>query len=346
MIKVLHLLNTSSYSGAENVAITIITNMTITVDACYASFDGPIRNKLNENDIEFKSIDKLTISEVRRLINEFNPDIIHAHDFRTSVVAAFSTNRIPVISHLHNNSPWIKSINLYSLIYLLASFKLKRIICVSDSIIKEYIFSFIIKNKMINMTNPIDLNRIKKQSLERPNGLKSYDVVFVGRLTKAKNPIEFIEIVYKIVQSITDLKVVMIGTGELYDSCLDRINQLQLTKNFDLLGYLNNPLPILTKSKVLCMTSIWEGFGLVAIEALALGVPVVAKPVGGLTEIVNEDCGLLTDNIDMFVNEVIMLVESLDYHQMKSISALKQSYNFDNIIHYIEELNKLYYEVL
>lgn len=346
MIKVLHILNTSSYSGAENVAITIITNMTENVKVCYTSFDGPIRNKLNENDIEFKSINKLSVSEVRRLIKEFKPDIIHAHDFRTSVVTAFSTNRIPVISHLHNNSPWLKSINLYSLIYLLVSFKLKRIICVSESIIKEYIFSFIFKNKMINMSNPIDLSRIKKQSLEKHIGLKSYDIAFIGRLTKQKNPIEFIEIVYKLVQFKTNLKVVMIGTGELYDSCLNRINQLQLTKNIDLMGYLNNPLPILSKSKVLCMTSIWEGFGLVAIEALALGVPVVAKPVGGLIEIVNEDCGLLTDNIDMFVNEVNMLVESLDYHKMKSTCALKRSYKFDNIIHYIKKLNKLYDEVL
>jgi len=346
MIKVLHILNTSSYSGAENVAITIISNMTETVDACYASFDGPIQSKLEENDIDFKKINKLTISEVRRLINEFKPNIIHAHDFRTSVVAAFSTNSIPVISHLHNNSPWLKSVNLYSIVYLLTSFKLKRIICVSESIIKEYIFSFIIKNKMVNMTNPIDLNRIKKQSLEKQEGLKSYDIAFIGRLSEPKDPLMFIEIICLIKEKIPNIRAIMIGSGELLDDCILKIEYLKLLSNIELVGFLNNPFPILTKSKLLCMTSIWEGFGLVAIEALTLGVPVVASPVGGLTEIVTEECGLLTHDKDKLINEIVMLIESSEYRRLKSISALKRSNNFNNIIPYITNLEKLYQEAI
>lgn len=346
MIKALHILNTSSYSGAENVAITIITNMIEVVDSCYASFDGPIRSKLEEHGIKFKMINKLTISEVRRLINEFKPDIIHAHDFRTSVVAAFSTNSVPVISHLHNNSPWLKSVNIYSIVYLLASFKLRKIICVSESIIKEYIFSFIIKYKMVNMTNPIDIDRIKSQSLEKQCGLKSYDIAFIGRLSKPKDPLMFIELIYLIKEKIPNVSAIMIGSGELWDDCIRFIENFKLSSNIELVGFLNNPFPILTKSKLLCMTSIWEGFGLVAIEALTLGVPVVARPVGGLTEIVTEDCGLLTHDKDKLINEIVMLIESSEYRQLKSIGALKRSNIFDNIMPYIIKLEKIYQEAI
>jgi len=67
-IKVLHILNTGSYSGAENVVITIIKNMAISVDAIYLSPDGSIRNHLEENSISFYSIEKLTVSNLKKLL--------------------------------------------------------------------------------------------------------------------------------------------------------------------------------------------------------------------------------------------------------------------------------------
>jgi len=346
MIKVLHILNTSSYSGAENVAITIISKMSENISSCYASFDGLIKDKLIENSIEFKTIYKLNVIEVRRLIKEFNPDIIHAHDFRTSVIAAFSTNKVPIISHLHNNSPWLKTLNLYSLIYLIATFKIKKILCVSESIIQEYIFSFFIKNKMINISNPIDLNKIKTQSQEHQEGLKSYDIAFIGRLSTPKDPLSFIELIKLVKQKIPEITAVMIGEGVLMNDCQQKIKEMELIENIELVGFLNNPLPLLSKSKLLCMTSTWEGFGLVAIEALALGIPVVAKPVGGLIEIITDDTGLLSNNKDELVFEIIKLIKSAEYRHSKSTGALKRSQEFSNLNSYTMKLEKIYKEVI
>lgn len=346
MIKVLHLLNTSSYSGAENVAITIIENMPENIHSCYASFDGQIRSKLNHSNIEFRSIKRLSIFEVRRLIKEFNPNIIHAHDFRTSVVSAFSTFKVPILSHLHNNAPWLKSINKFSIIYLISSINFKRIVCVSDSISKEYIFSKYMKKKILTISNPIDVNMIKEKSKENSCFNKIYDVAFIGRLSKPKNPIEFIYIIEKLKLKKSKISAIMIGDGDMRIECGNLIRQHNLEQNIDLVGFIDNPFPILSNSKVLCMTSIWEGFGLVAIEALSLGIPVVAKPVGGLVDIVTNDCGKLTSNYDELISEIELLLENTDYRLGKSVNALRQSMKFSNISEFICRLINIYMELI
>ena len=87
-MKVLHILNSNKYSGAENVVITIIKNMPQNFECCYLSCSGPIEKTLLENGIRFKLVDKLSINAIKRVVKEFSPDIIHAHDFKASVLAS------------------------------------------------------------------------------------------------------------------------------------------------------------------------------------------------------------------------------------------------------------------
>ena len=124
----MHILNTSSYSGAENVAITIINNMNSDYECAYVSMDGLIRSVLDKNGITFLPISKMSIREISRIIAIYKPDIIHAHDFTASVVSSLSTRKIPIISHIHNNSPWIKTYHPYSFAYLVTAMKCKKIL--------------------------------------------------------------------------------------------------------------------------------------------------------------------------------------------------------------------------
>ncbi|GAF23683.1 hypothetical protein JCM19047_3522 [Bacillus sp. JCM 19047] len=59
----------------------------------------------------------------------------------------------------------------------------------------------------------------------------------------------------------------MIGDGDLRNECENEIKQLKLANNIDLLGFLENPYCIIKNSKMMILTSKWEGFGLVAVEA-------------------------------------------------------------------------------
>lgn len=344
-MKIIHILNSNSFSGAENIAISIIENSKFKENSIYASPNGQIKEVLNQRHINFIPLKRVNIMEIRRIIKLVNPDVIHAHDFTTSVISAFATNKVPILSHLHNNPPWIKRLNLYTLVYLLASFRIKKIICVSESVINEYVFSRVIRNKTSIVSNPINRELILNEAKDENENSK-LDIIFIGRLTEQKDPINFINVVRKVKDSIPDLKVGMLGEGELKVECERYIEKLGLQNEIKLYGFVNNPYKYLSNSKVLCITSKWEGFGLVAIEAMTLGVPVVAKPVGGLKQIVDESCGRLTMNMDLFEKEVISLLTNDKYYRIKSNSAIKKSNSFINSSVYANTLDQIYLSLI
>lgn len=340
--RVLHILNTSSYSGAENVAISIINKMHERVDSAYVSFDGSISILLQEKNIEFIPLKSMSISELRRVIKFFKPDIIHAHDYTASIMVSLSCVNITTISHLHNNSPWIKKYNLYSFVYLVTTLRYKKIVLVSDSILNEYVFGNYIRKKALIISNPVSISEITKDIFYLNPEKREYDILFLGRITASKNPLKFIELMKKITEILPHIRVAMGGDGELREKCEEMIIELRLQKNIKMLGFVEKPYNLLSKSRILCMTSEWEGFGLVAVEALALGLPVIATPVGGLTEIVDEECGLLTNDNSIYASEVIKLIEDNVYWNKKSLKAKEKAYLLDNIDSYIETINGIY----
>ena len=147
--KVIHILNTNKYSGAENVAITIINNVNKNekFKCLYMSPEGEISKVLKKNGIEYIPVKKLSCREIRRICKKYNPDIIHAHDFRASIKCALLKKNNLLIFHIHNNPPWIKRININSFSFLLAGLKADKILTVSKAIGKEYIFFNFIRNR-------------------------------------------------------------------------------------------------------------------------------------------------------------------------------------------------------
>ena len=163
-MKIIHILNSNSYSGAENVAMTIINKMKAEHDIIYVSPEGNIRQYLEKNNIRYEPIKKVSIKEIRRVIKKYKPDIIHAHDFTASIIASICGKKVKTISHLHSNPTWIKSINLKTILYLISTIKYNKILLVSKSILNEYIFKKYIQKKSLIIGNPIDINKIIEQA--------------------------------------------------------------------------------------------------------------------------------------------------------------------------------------
>ncbi len=285
--KIIFPINSKIYSGLESVAINIIENLNGKFDFVYVTQDGPIVDVLEEKMIDYYIIDKMSVKEIRKCVRELKPDIIHAHDYKASCICALAKINLPIISHLHNNSPWIKTLHPYSFLYLYSSKRFEKILTVSDSIEKEYIFSNIIKNKIENISNPIS----RKQILDKVsvNDEKKYDICFVGRL-----------------------------------------------------GYKKNPYKYMNQSKIFCLTSKWEGFGLVAFEALTLGIPCVVSSVGGLVDIVDKECGYLVNKDEEFINSIISLTYNKEEYYNKSIKSKQKATKLENIDKYCKRINDLY----
>ncbi len=341
-MKVLHILGTNRYSGAENIAITIIKYLNDKFESAYCSLDGTIRGVCEKNKIKFLPINSTNNKEIKKVIEDWKPDIIHAHDFNISVKVALLGVRIPIISHIHHNPPWISSINLRTLAYLATSYKFRTILVVSNSVLDQFKFNKYILEKTYVIGNPIEIKKILN-SVEKNNPFM-YDIAYLGRLVDVKDPIRFINIISELSQKFKGISAIMIGTGNLEDECKMLISKLGLENNIKLVGFQVNPYKYIAQSKLLLVTSKWEGFGLAAIESLALGVPVVATNTGGLKSIVDNSCGILFDNDEMAINEISKILLDEKHRLNKSKGANKKAKQFDNIEEYMNLLSDIYYK--
>jgi len=243
-IKVLHILNTGSYAGAENVVIAIIQHMRGQADGIYLSKDGNIKKYLEKHNIPFYPVDRLSVPNIRRVIQQIKPDIIHAHDFTAGILSALSTHRIPIINHVHSHPVWAKNLTWKSIIFGISCIRYKRIITVSDSMMKEYIFGKYFLKKTISLGNPINIPAIQAKAKSAQLATSS-DVVFLGRCASPKNPLIFINIIKDLAEMLPEVRAVMIGDGELFQEAKEQIQALGLDKNIYMYGFLENPYGLL-----------------------------------------------------------------------------------------------------
>lgn len=344
-MKVLHILNTGKYSGAENVVITLIHALEGKVECAYVSPDGPIRDILKEEKIKYFSIStpRTNARELKKIIHQYKPDIIHTHDYNAGIQACLTGTKLPIISHLHNNTPWLRTVCPKSLAYFISCANYKKILTVSNSVMDEFVFGNLVKKKSKVVGNPINLLEIRKKAEQTEILQETSDVIFLGRLSEEKRPLFFLEIIADIVKRMPNLRAVMVGAGKLYDEVEIRIKEFGLEDNVKLYGFQKNPYGLLKASKVMCMPSEWEGFGLAAVESLAFGKPVIASPVGGLKTIVNNQCGRLCEEKEEYIEELEKLLSDELYYNTKVSEAKKRVVEYDNIRNYSEQVMEIYY---
>lgn len=345
-MKVLHVLYSNRFSGAENVVCQIIGMFRndADVEMVYCSPDGQIREALKERNITFVPLKKFSKKELKRVIKEQKPDIIHAHDYRAGIVSCLSKKKIKTVLHLHNDPPWIKRVCVRSLIAKTLCEKYDVILTVSECVMREFVFGKRYNEKTICIGNPINFDEI----VDIANGedfFKSYDVCFIGRFVKQKNPLLFIDIISELKNTL-DVSAVMLGNGRMKKEIIKKVNQRSLSENIDLLGFVEYRYGVLKNCRVLCVPSKWEGFGLVSIEALALGVPVICANVGGLPNIVDNYCGKVCNSKKEYTDEISRLLHDKTYYEYKRKNAILKAKKLNNINQYYKNLRNVYESVM
>lgn len=125
---------------------------------------------------------------------------------------------------------------------------------------------------------------------------KSLRVGMVGRLEPVKGAGLFIEMASEVSKRRSDVSFCIAGDGSLRSSLEERMKTLKLEKDLSFLGWLEDPEVFMMTLDLLVMPSLNEAVGRSALEAQALGVPVVATRVGGVPEIVKDEVtGILID---------------------------------------------------
>ena len=333
-MRIMHLLASNRYSGAENVVCQIISMFKNEndIEMVYCSRDGQIREVLEEKDISFAPIDKLSNSEVKRVIDEYQPDIIHAHDRTASYIAA-KVFKGKIIVHMHvNNNKGIKTW-LKNALWTYYSRAFSHIYWVSNSSYKEFPFHKFVKSKSSILYNVISESEVYEKASADTNDY-NYDVAYVGRLSYQKNPQRLLDVCHRIIGLCPEAKIAIVGTGEYAEYIKNYICENNLQNSIDYKGYMSNPLKLIREAKCLIMTSRFEGTPMVALEAQILGVPIVSTPVDGLIDIlVNGKNGYLDSSNEDMVNHIVEIISNEQLRNNLSKASLR-------IIHEMMDVEK------
>jgi len=194
----------------------------------------------------------------------------------------------------------------YNFLIKLLFNRAERIIVVSRGIESELVKNFGIKKEKIQLIyNPIDVEKIQNMSQETLESkyqkiFKQPVLINVGMLNEQKGQWHLIRSFKKAKESTKNLKLVILGEGELKPCLQQLIEELNLKEDVHLLGWQENPFKFLSKSTLFVLSSLWEGLPTVILEAMACGVPILSTDCrSGPREILAPD----TD-IDCWTNNI------------------------------------------
>jgi len=172
--------------------------------------------------------------------------------------------------------------------------------------------------------------RINGQAMRESKGWGQDTVlVSVGRLAKEKNQETLLKAVAQVMQAHANVRLVLIGDGDERKSLQKLAEQLGIVGRIDFTGNLSHEEVIahLKGADIFCFASVTETQGLVTMEALAAGLPVVAVDATGTRDVMDHDQeGLLTDNdSDALAQAIKEVVTNTDLRERFKIAARKRA---------------------
>jgi len=219
--------------------------------------------------------------------------------------------------------------------------KVEKIVAINDFTADSLIELFPNhRDKVVKIYNGIDINRVRKYAEEEAEEKLGYNaVISVGRLDKNKNPLRLLRIFKEILQVRQDVRLYYIGDGVLREELMLEIERERLGESVKLLGYVQNPFPIIRQAAVLCLMSEAEGMPMSVMEALALGIPFVSTDVGGCGILTNgQRCGKTIHTDREAVDAILQLLAGNPEKIKKECSESIERFSIDSYMSQIEEL--------
>lgn len=176
---------------------------------------------------------------------------------------------------------------------------------------------------------------------------KSIDIIFIGRFIPEKHPELVVEAVRILMNEFPDLSCMMIGDGPLMKEITALIEKYRLKKNIHLTGFIadyQEVIRILKGSRVFVLPSEREGFGIVCIEALACGLPVITtnNPLNASSDHILPGCGYcakpdaedIADGIRKYLTQKPDNKKSQDYvrdHEWDTITCSLELFYYNTL---------------
>lgn len=264
--------------------------------------------------------------------------------------------RKPTVANIHGRDIAYK-LKLYQIIVPWSLRRLDKIICVSHELRNECIKRGVPDKILHVIPNGVDIddfdtnkNSFDKKKLGEMIGASIEDrkiLLTVGRLVPKKGVDNFIANIFpKIIEKDPKVIYLIAGDGPLNNKIRSIINEKGLQNNVFLLGKISmnsgQLASIYGLSDIFVMPNVpvsgdMEGFGIVALEAGAAGLPVVASKVDGITDAIKDGRnGFLInhDDHDRYAKKIIDLIQNKDHRKdfgLKTKTFVRENYSWPDI---------------
>ena len=251
-------------------------------------------------------------------------DLIHAHDWLTIPAALKVKEELnkPLVLHIHSTEfdrTLTSDFNSYVTRTEYEGMKLAdKVVAVSYYTKRLLVEKYLIDPYKIEVVH----NGVMPQTGALP--VEAYNfaperpvIVFMGRLTMQKGPDYFLEMASKILANRPDALFVYAGAGDMYQDLLFRNANHGLSASVLFTNFLRGKQKdaLLDRADVFVMPSVSEPFGLVAVEAVQHGTPVVISKNSGVAEVLHDTPAVDFWDIDRLVGETLHLLEDQNYKQ-------------------------------
>ncbi len=321
--------------------------------------------------------DILAYRKIKKIINDFKPDIVHTHASKAGAIGRFAalSSKVPVIVHTFHGNIFHSYFNSYKSKFFVKieqelAKKTKKIIAISKT--QKYELSEIYKiTKPENIeVIPIGMDLAKFQEdseTKRQNFRKDYNIGIdeiaigiVGRLVPVKNHQLFLEAVKYVKENTTKkVRAFIIGDGESRKFIENKAKELKLDfidssktngkSTLTFTSWIKNIDYVYAGLDIVTLTSINEGTPVSLIEAQAANKPIVSTNAGGIEDVVIPNITALLSkngNVADFSQKLLTLVQDEKLRSdlsKKGSNHVKENFNY---LHLVNKMKKLYYELL
>lgn len=365
-IRVLEGIRQGKIGGGESYVLSLVEHLDRNIfEPVVLSFtDGPMVEKLRSWKVPVyvipssRAFDISVWGKVKKLMADEKIDIVHAHGSRAQSNMYWGARKLnlPLIYTCHGWSfhpdqhPFKRKLRILGEQFL--SGKSSVNICVSHanrSTGKELFGKF--EAEVIHTSidtqkfNPLgNYKDIRKEFGIRKDAIL---IAYVARLTVQKQPLVMVDAFARVASEIPRAMLLMVGDGEYKQRVEERVKELKLEDRIILQSFRQDVPDLLAASDLFVLPSLWEGFPIALVEAMAMGKAVVATNVDGTPEIVkNEENGILieVDRLKENLEEAIIRLckdEVLRKHfQQQAIATTANLFNVKTMVTHNEVIYK------
>ncbi len=370
-LKILQAVYCLGRGGAEKLAIDITRQLASyeDVEVLLISFDKTVDYEYSTEDINYKfcpanvrlsllGTSQKEIENYVDVVKNFKPDIIHSHRYLAEVITReYVEKDIVYFTHCHDNIVQFQNFSCTTLFYkkrLTNYFERLRLfirykscnnffIAISKDT-KKYFTNVLppkLQGNMYLLYNAINFKQLNSLSWNR--SLKSVNLINVGNFSIKKNQIFLVEVMRHLRSMKVEANLTFLGDGTELEKVQEAVNSYGLNNSVHFAGNVSNVSDYLKEANLYVHSAFYEPFGLVLLEAMAIGLPVVAIDGKGNRDIVFDDKNgyMVEADAAIFAKKISSIFKDEARYTQLSENAKRFAAEYD-INLYTDKLLKIY----